>query len=107
MSRNTFDLNQINIIAEKLAKTPAPEKKLSKTDALRYLEHEIRKLQKKGHTMEDIAELLTESGIPTSRATLESALKKTGTGKKRTPDGRTTVTAATLPAPSANERRST
>jgi hypothetical protein len=85
VSRDTFDTNQLKNVMAKLDAAPPPAKKLSKTAAIRELEPKIRELQEKGHTIESIATLLTQAGIPTSMATLQSALKKTGTGKKGRP----------------------
>lgn len=81
MPRNTFDLQQLNTIADKLAKMPPPEKKLDKTNAIRHLEPTIRKLQKGGFTMRQISDLLSQEGIAISRCTLQSALKKRDAGK--------------------------
>lgn len=64
-----------------LGPIPKEQQEVSKIDAIKLLRSQIKALQKKGYSMEQVAETLTECGIPITAATLSSYLNKT---KKKT-----------------------
>ena len=64
-----------------LGPIPKEQQEVSKIDAIKLLRGQIKALQKKGYSMEQVAETLTEYGIPITAATLSSYLNKT---KKKT-----------------------
>ena len=83
-----YTQEQIEAIAESLRKLPPVEKKkeeLSKFDAVKALSKEIAGMQKKGYSIEQIANALRESGLDIATPTLKSYLQraKQGTAKRK------------------------
>jgi predicted transcriptional regulator len=70
---------QIEEISERLKSLPVVEKKkqsYSKFEAVVMLSKEISQLQKKGYTQEDIAAILSDSGLTMSKAMLSNYLRR-------------------------------
>lgn len=83
---------KVEDIATKLRDLPAAEQKertVSKQETVRMLVKEIEQLQKRGYSLEHIAELLGAHGLEITPGTLRSYLRRISTDKhpktKRTP----------------------
>jgi len=85
-----YTTEQLEGIAAKLREMPPVEKKKqvhSKAEAVRFLGKEIAALQKRGYSLDQIAESLRGEGLDIATPTLKSYLqraKKGGTVKPRT-----------------------
>jgi hypothetical protein len=84
-----FDLTIVEEIRKGLNALPDKEKKSfgRTSDVLSELASELRTLKGKGYSDADLAALLTEKGVPTTRASVAYALKKTAkrNGPKKKP----------------------
>ena len=72
-------LEKVEGIAERLNKMPESENKnrsLSKQEAIKVLSKEITSLQKKGYTIEQIADTLRGEGLNIATATLKNYLHR-------------------------------
>ena len=77
---------QLEAIAAKLKAMPPAEKRnqeYSKQEAVRLLSKQIVALQKRGYTLEQIAEILREEGLDLSGSTLRIYLQRAKPNKKR------------------------
>lgn len=84
MIRETFDMDKVNEIQTALKAAPASTSRFSKADVLRHLAPTLKELREdKGYTLEALVELLKTKGLDVKVSTLQSALKKKGTGTKR------------------------
>ena len=80
-----YKLEQVEAIAAKLRELPAieaPPKDLSKKEAVKLLSKEIRSLQKRGYTLEQIATSLKGEGLDISTYTLKSYMNNSKQGGK-------------------------
>ena len=80
-----YKLEQVEAIAAKLRDLPAiepPPKDLSKKEAVKLLSKEIRSLQKRGYTLEQIATSLKGEGLDISTYTLKSYMNNSKQGGK-------------------------
>jgi hypothetical protein len=80
-----YKLEQVEAIAAKLRDLPAiepPPKDLSKKEAVKILSKEIRALQKRGYTLEQIATSLKGEGLDISTYTLKSYMNNSKQGVK-------------------------
>ncbi|WP_181243896.1 hypothetical protein [Chamaesiphon polymorphus] len=80
-----YKLEQVEAIAAKLRELPAiepPPKDLSKKEAVKLLSKEIRSLQKRGYTLEQIASSLKGEGLDISSYTLKSYMNNSKQGSK-------------------------
>ncbi|MGB3133465.1 MAG: protein mobC [Candidatus Macondimonas sp.] len=78
--RAKYTPEQLVSVAEKLRSMPAVEEKkksteLSKQDAIKALSKDIRAMQKRGYTLEMIANILKEENIAVSVPTLRNYLQ--------------------------------
>lgn len=78
--RAKYSAEQLESVAEKLRNMPAVEEKkkspeLSKQDAIKALSKEIRAMQKRGYTLEMIANVLKSENIVVSVPTLRNYLQ--------------------------------
>jgi hypothetical protein len=89
-----FSKEELAGVATKLRDMPAKEdaKKHSKRSAVLLLSREIAELKKRGYTLEQIAEALSESGLPISTPTLKNYLHRAKRGAEK-PTGRRAVNA--------------
>jgi len=93
-----YTTEQIEQIAEKLRALPAvekPRKQMSKQEAIKALSKEIIALQKRGYTLEQVAEILRSEGVEITTATLRNYMQRAKdktTGKIRRKDKRNTQT---------------
>jgi hypothetical protein len=74
-----YTVAQIEEIAGKLKLLPdidPPQKDLSKADAVKMLAKEIKSLQKRGYSLEQIANSLKGEGLDIATPTLKSYLQK-------------------------------
>ena len=81
---------QIDEISERLKSLPVVEKKkqsYSKFEAVVMLSKEISQLQKKGYTQEEIASVLSDSGLPISKAMLSNYLRRAKPTTSKKDDG--------------------
>jgi hypothetical protein len=72
-------LADIDTIREKMQGAPDIEKsrrRITKQEAIRALYPEIEAMQRKGYTLEQIAEFVTSSGLAITVATLKSYLQR-------------------------------
>ena len=82
-----YTLEQIQRIQAKLKIMPVIERKnveLSRQESIRILSKEIAEMQKRGYTMEQIAQCLSGEGLAVATPTLKSYLQKS----KRTTSNR-------------------
>lgn len=80
-----YKLEQVEAIAAKLRELPAiepPPKDLSKKEAVKLLSKEIRSLQKRGYTLEQIATSIKGEGLDISTYTLKSYMNNSKQGGK-------------------------
>lgn len=79
-----YTTEQIESIAAKLREMPPVEKKEhSKQEAVRMLAKEIVSLQKRGYTIEQIADALRGNGLDISTPTLKNYLQRTTQARKK------------------------
>ena len=74
-----YTVKQVEDIASKLRELPPiepPPKDLSKSDVVKMLAKEIKSLQKRGYSLEQIATSLKGEGVDISTPTLKSYLQK-------------------------------
>ena len=95
---------QVEEIASKLKELPAiepPPKDLTKQEVVKMLAKEIKSLQKRGYSLEQIASSLKGEGLDISTPTLKSYLQKAKTPTKPKASGKeiakTSSTSPTLP----------
>jgi hypothetical protein len=77
-----YTVEQVEEIATKLRALPKiepPPKDLTKSDVVKMLAKEIKSLQKRGYTLEQIASSLKGEGLDISTPTLKSYLQKAKT----------------------------
>jgi hypothetical protein len=77
---------KLEAIAAKLKTMPVVEKKKqehSKQDAVKILSKEIAALQKRGYTLDQIAETLRGEGLEITTPTLKSYLQRIKSGKNK------------------------
>jgi methionine synthase II (cobalamin-independent) len=95
-----YSNEKLEAIAAKLKTMPVIEKKKqehSKQDAIKVLAKEIAALQKRGYTLDQIAETLRGEGLDITTPTLKSYLQRIKAGKNKEPKKEQKNT--TLPAP--------
>ncbi|TFW18289.1 protein mobC [Duganella callida] len=83
-----YTSEQIDAIAAKLKGLPAVEKRnqhFSKQEAIALLTKEITALQKRGYTLQQIAEALRGEGLDIATPTLKSYLLRNRTARQKTP----------------------
>jgi hypothetical protein len=81
-----YSNEKLGAIAAKLKTMPAIEKKKqehSKQDAVKVLAKEIAALQKRGYTLDQIAETLRGEGLDITTPTLKSYLQRIKAGKNK------------------------
>lgn len=80
-----YSTEKIEEIAKALRDMPPikPQKEHSKQEAVRILAKEITALQKRGYTLEQIAEKLRDEGLDISTPTLKSYLQRAKTKKAK------------------------
>jgi hypothetical protein len=74
-----YTVAQVKEIAGKLRALPkidSPPKDLTKSDVVKMLANEIKSLQKRGYTLEQIASSLKGEGLDISTSTLKSYMQK-------------------------------
>ncbi len=84
--KQTYSLEKIDAIAKKLQSLPPIEKKqpdLTKSESIKKLSKEITELQKRGYTLEQIAESLSGEGLTITTPTLKSYLQREKQGKTK------------------------
>jgi hypothetical protein len=107
-----YKLEQVEAIASKLRALPAiepPPKDLTKQEVVKMLAKEIKSLQKRGYTLEQIASSLKGEGLDISTPTLKSYLQKIksptkpkATGQELSKTLPASPTSPTLPAAGAS-----
>ena len=81
----SYTKSQIEEFAKRLKELPAIEKdEISKVDAFKNLRGEILLMQKKGYTLDQTAEALTQMGFDIKTQTLKAYLQKANPKKKLT-----------------------
>lgn len=81
-----YSNEKLGAIAAKLKTMPVIEKKKqehSKQDAIKVLAKEIASLQKRGYTLDQIAETLKGEGLDITTPTLKSYLQRIKAGKNK------------------------
>lgn len=101
-----YTVAQVEEIASKLRALPAiepPPKDLTKQEVVKMLAREIKSLQKRGYTLEQIASSLKGEGLDISTPTLKSYIQKAKTPTKPKPTGKAlskvSSTLSTSPTP--------
>ena len=99
-----YTVAQVEEIASKLRALPAiepPPKDLTKSDVVKMLAKEIKSLQKRGYSLEQIASSLKGEGLDISTPTLKSYIQKAKAPTKLKPTGKdlskASSTSPTLP----------
>jgi hypothetical protein len=101
--RNEFTKARIEEIAAALENTPAPERPLSKSEALDLLAPSLKASRDRGHTLAGLVEQLAAQGIKThARAVSESIARAGGPKSARDRKQREKQTAQAIEHPSAN-----
>ena len=93
----TLTLEQVEQISAKLKELPAVENKkrpVSKQEAIKLLARDIKAMQARGYTLEQVSDLLKQLGVSLATPTLRSYLRRSGGGtspkkKPTTPEGET------------------
>ena len=82
----SFTKTQIEEFARRLKELPAIEKpaQISKVDAVKTLRVEILLMQKKGYTLDQTSDALTQIGFDIKTQTLKAYLQKANPKKKLT-----------------------
>ena len=90
----TLTVEQVEQISAKMKELPAVENKkrpVSKQEAIKLLARDIKAMQARGYTLEQVSELLKQLGVSLTTPTLRSYLKRSGGGtsqkKKSTAQG--------------------
>ena len=81
----TITLEAIEQLREKLkaAPTVSPEKRqVTKQEAIAAIRGEIEAMQKRGYTLDDIAQMIAHNGIEITTPTLKSYLQRAKSSKK-------------------------
>lgn len=84
----TITLEGIEALKAKMQEAPEVEKsrrEISKQDAVKELRAEIEAMQKRGYTLEDIADFMSKGGVQITTATLKSYLQRTKPARKAKP----------------------
>jgi hypothetical protein len=93
----TLTLEQVEQISVKMKALPAVENKkrpVSKQEAIKLLARDIKAMQARGYTLEQVSELLKQLGVSLATPTLRSYLRRSGGGtspkkKPTSPEGET------------------
>jgi alanyl-tRNA synthetase len=83
-----YTKEQVEKVKEKLKNLPPIEenKDLSKQEAIKMLQKDILLLQKRGYSLEKIAEVLKQEGVEISTPTLKSYLQRGKQTSKKKPE---------------------
>ena len=93
----TLTVEQVEQISAKMKELPAVENKkrqVSKQEAIKLLAKDIKAMQARGYTLEQVSELLKQLGVSLATPTLRSYLRRSGGGtspkkKPTSPEGET------------------
>lgn len=80
----TLTFETVEQISAKLKELPAVENKkrsVSKQEAIKLLAKDIKAMQARGYTLEQVSEQLKQLGVSLATPTLRSYLKRSGGGK--------------------------
>jgi hypothetical protein len=107
-----YTVAQVEEIATKLRALPkieSPPKDLTKSDVVKMLAKEIKSLQKRGYTLEQISSSLKGEGLDISTPTLKSYMQKAKTSTKPKPTGKdlSKVSSTSLTLPEAESSPTT
>ena len=97
MHMTTLTVEQVEQISAKMKELPAVENKkrpVSKQEAIKLLARDIKAMQARGYTLEQVSELLKQLGVSLATPTLRSYLRRSGGGtspkkKPTSPEGET------------------
>ncbi len=95
-----YTVAQVEEIASKLRALPAiepPPKDLTKSDVVKMLAKEIKSLQKRGYSLEQIASSLKGEGLDISTPTLKSYIQKAKAPTKPKPTGKEPSSTSSAP----------
>ncbi|ENH0768222.1 hypothetical protein ABVY06_004626 [Escherichia coli] len=79
----TLTVEQVEQISARLKELPAVENKkrpISKQEAIKLLARDIKSLQARGYSLEQVSEQLKQLGVSLATPTLRSYLKRAGSG---------------------------
>ena len=93
----TLTVETVEQISAKLKELPAVENKkrpVSKQEAIKLLARDIKAMQARGYTLEQVSDLLKQLGVSLATPTLRSYLRRSGGGtspkkKPTSPEGET------------------
>ena len=93
----TLTVEHVEQISAKLKELPAVENKkrqVSKQEAIKLLARDIKAMQARGYTLEQVSDLLKQLGVSLATPTLRSYLRRSGGGtspkkKPTSPEGET------------------
>lgn len=74
-----YKVAQITALKQKLSELPAVDdsrREVSKREAIKLIADDVRKLRKRGYSMESIANILADNGLQISMQTLKSYVAK-------------------------------
>ena len=97
MHMATLTVEQVEQISAKMKELPAVENKkrqVSKQEAIKLLAKDIKAMQARGYTLEQVSDLLKQLGVSLATPTLRSYLRRSGGGtspkkKPTSPEGET------------------
>lgn len=84
-ARAMYTESTISDIAASIAASPAPERPMSKMDALAKLAPELKAAHQRGHSLDDLVQLLAAKGMETHTRAIARVLRDhdSASGKKR------------------------
>ncbi len=74
-ARVLYTESTISKIAAGIAAAPAPERHVSKLDALARLTPDLKEAQKRGHSLDDLVKLLADQGLKTHARAIARVLR--------------------------------
>jgi hypothetical protein len=82
----TYPLEKVLAAREALRNLPTKEKEKSRAEVVAFLQADLRKAVKQGHSLKEIQALLAEQGIAVSLSRMEAVLGQSGkdSARKRT-----------------------
>jgi hypothetical protein len=86
LNRRVYTLDEANEIAEALRALPAKDpsqRRLDKQAVIRHIVDEIKALQERGYTLEEVARILTAKDVELTTPTLKSYLQRARHALKR------------------------
>jgi hypothetical protein len=94
-------VEQIRVTIKRIPAAPPTDADVTKQEAVKMLAGELASLQRRGYTLEQIAESLKGEGLELTTPTLKSYLARAKAGRKRYRPASAVTPSPTLPMPAA------